>query len=137
MTATVQDLIDSVKTDPLSVGLCCHRYAFDPLTKLEIGGIKVVPLDCNRNGKLENKERFYDNLDQLQRAFWLGKYPCRSFHDYYMVVGDKSVNKTYIEFMKWVLTEGQHQLHEEGYVLLRTKILNQEIKKLDALLAST
>ena len=30
MTACVDDMIDSVRMDPLSMGLCCQRYAYDP-----------------------------------------------------------------------------------------------------------
>jgi hypothetical protein len=43
----------------------------------------------------------------------------------------------YIEFMKWILTEGQKQLQYEGYVLLRTQTIKEEIKRLNDFLAST
>ena len=133
MTASVDDMIDSVRMDPLSMGLCCQRYAYDPLTRKEIPEIKIVPLDCNGNGILEHKEKFYDNLDELQRAMWSGKYPCHSFLNHYIVALDKPTNELHIDFMKWVLTEGQKQLQSEGYVLLRTRIINKEIKKLNDL----
>lgn len=133
MTASVDDLIDSVRMDPLSMGLCCQRYAYDPLTRKEIPDIKIIPLDCNANGILEHRERFYDNLDELQRAMWIGKYPCHSYLNHYIVASDKPTNQLHIDFMRWILTKGQKQLESEGYVRLRTSIVNKELKKLNNL----
>ncbi len=104
---------------------------------MEIPDIKIIPLDCNGDGILENKEKFYDNLDELQRAMWTGKYPCHSFLNHYIIAVDKPTSKVHIDFLRWVLTEGQKQLKSEGYVLLRTRIINKEIKKLNDLSTST
>ena len=131
ITASVQDMIDSIRTVPLSIGLCCQRYAYDLLTRKEIEQIKVIPIECNSNGILEDKEKFYDDLDLLQRAMWTGKYPIHSFLNYYIVAKEKPKNKLHIDFMKWVLTEGQKELHTEGYILLRTRIINTEINELN------
>ena len=62
---------------------------------------------------------------------WTGKYPCHSFLDHYIVALNKPTGEIHIDFIKWVLTEGQKQLKSEGYVLLRTRIINKEIKKLN------
>jgi phosphate transport system substrate-binding protein len=134
--ASLQDVIDSIRMDPLSMGFCCQRYAYDPLTRKEIEEIKVIPIDGNSNGMMEDKEKFYDHLDELQRAMWLGKYPCHSFLNHYFVAKDNSDNKLQIDFIKWVLTEGQKQLQNEGYILLNTQIINTEIYRLNELLAS-
>jgi len=136
-TGGVLDLIDSVRLDQSSIGLCCQRYAYDLLTRMEIPEIKIIPLDCNANGVLEKKEMFYNNLDELRRAMWSGKYPCHSFLNYYIAVAEEPTNRLHIDFMKWVMTEGQMQLESEGYVLLRTSIINREIKRLMELSAST
>ncbi|KPL12681.1 MAG: hypothetical protein AMS26_16650 [Bacteroides sp. SM23_62] len=135
-TVSFQDLIDSIRTEPLSMGFCCQRYAYDPLTRMEIEEIKVIPIDCNANGTLEDKEKFYDNLDMLRRAMWLGTYPCHSFLNYYIIASEKPTNRLHIDFIKWVLTEGQKELHAEGYIMLNTRIINTEIYKLNELLAS-
>ena len=134
-TASFQDMIDSIRMEPLSMGFCCQRHAYDPLTRKEIEEIKVIPIDCNSNGMLEDKEKFYDNLDALQRAMWLGKYPCHSFLNYYIVAKEKPKNKLHIEFIKWVLTEGQKELHSEGYIMLNTQIIHTEIYNLDELVS--
>ena len=137
MTANIQNMIDSIRKDPLSIGFCCQRYAYDPITRLEIADIKVVPLDCNTNGVLEDKEKFYDNLDLLQRAMWLGKYPYNSCLNYYIVAKEKPQSKLHIDFMKWILTEGQDDLHAAGYILLRTRFINMKIDELNELKTST
>lgn len=134
--ASLQDVIDSIRMEPLSMGFCCQRYAYDLITRKEIEEIKVIPIDGNSNGMLEDKEKFYDHLDALQRAMWSGKYPCHSFLNYYFVAKDNTDNKLQIDFIKWVLTEGQKQLQYEGYILLNTQIINTEISRLNELLAS-
>jgi phosphate transport system substrate-binding protein len=133
-TASVQDLIDSVRMHHLSVGICCQRYAYDPLTRREIPEVKIVPLDCNGNGIMENKEKFYDHFEELQRAMWTGKYPCHSFLNHHIVAIKEPSNQLPIDFMKWILTEGQKQLQNEGYVLLRTRSIKEEINKLNEIL---
>jgi hypothetical protein len=135
-TESVQHMIDSVRNDPLSLGLCCHRYAFDPLTREEIPHIKVIPIDCNGNGILDDQENFYGNLDELRRAMWSGKYPCHTFLNYYIVTTEEPLQKSQIYFTKWVLTSGQKQLQHEGYIMLRSRELKEEIEKVEGLLAS-
>ena len=137
ITAGFQAMVDSIRTEPRSIGLCYQRYAYDPSTRKEIAEIKVIPIDCNSNGILEDQENFYGNLDLLRRAMWLGKYPCHTYLDYYIVAKEEPTNTLHIEFMKWVLTEGKNKLSSEGYVLLRTRIINEEITALNGLLAST
>jgi len=135
-TASFQDMIDSMSMVRLSMGLCCQRYAYDLLTRKEIGGIKVIPIDCDSNRVLEDKENFYNNLDKLQRAMWLGKYPCHSYLIYYILVKGNPMNKLHIDFIKWVLTEEQMKLQTEGFVKLNTQIIHTEVNKLNELLAS-
>jgi phosphate transport system substrate-binding protein len=135
-TASFQDMIDSLRTVPLSMGLCYQRYAYEPLTRKQIKGISVIPLDCNANGVLEEKEDFYGNLDALQRAMWMGKYPCHEFIHYCLVAKGDPANELHIDFMKFVLTEGQTALQEEGYIQLNTHIVHGELNRLNALQAS-
>jgi len=42
ITEKVQDIIDSVTLDPLSMGLCCQRYAYDLIRRTEIPAIKII-----------------------------------------------------------------------------------------------
>ncbi len=135
-TASAKDMIDSIRREPLSMGFCCQRNAYDPLTRTELGEIKVIPIDCNANGTLEDRERFYDNLDMLQRAMWLGKYPCHSFLNYYFIASEKPKDKLLIDFIIFALTEGQKALHAEGYIMLNTHIIHTEMTKLNELVAS-
>ena len=131
-----QDMIDSMSRVPLSMGLCCLSSAFDPLTRKEIEGIRVIPMDCNGNGMLEEKENFYENLDELQRAMWLGKYPCHAYIDHYILIKGFPESRRQIDFVKFVLTEGQNTVQKEGFISPATRIIQSEIQKLNALQAT-
>lgn len=134
-TASFQDMIDSVCKVPLSIGLCCSRHAYDQVTRKEIEGISVIRMDCNANGMLEDKENFYADLDELQRAIWLGKYPCHSYINYYILAKGNPANMLHLDFMKFVLTEGQQNLPAEGFIKLNTHTIQGEIDKINRLQA--
>ena len=47
-------LAQAVKKDPLGIGYNNIGYAYDASTRQQIKGLKVVPIDLNNNGKIDN-----------------------------------------------------------------------------------
>ncbi len=126
-----ESMIHSILNEPLGLGFCNSIFAYDKTTRKEISGIKVVPIDHNYNGIIEKNEKFYDSLDLIQRAMWLGKYPCHLFRTLYFVSKEKPQNELVIEFLKWVLTDGQEQVGIEGYVKLKNSEIKMNLKMLN------
>jgi phosphate transport system substrate-binding protein len=118
------------------MGLCRLSCAYDPLTRNEIEGIKVIPIDCNANGILDEKENFYEDLDELQRAIWLGKYPCHAYIDHYMLIKGDPAGRWQTDFMKFVLSDGQKTIQKEGFISPTARIIQGEMHKLNELQAS-
>ena len=113
-------MIAAIKKDPLALGYCNFIYAFDPKSRLFFPELNVLPLDINNDGKIEAKENFYDSVVHLQRAMWVGKYPCALNRDLYLVSKVKPNTKEVVEFIKWVLTDGQRFVPEMGYIELHS-----------------
>jgi phosphate transport system substrate-binding protein len=90
-----------------------------------------VPIDINSNGKIDADENFYSSLDELIKAIGAGKYPSPPARDLYFVSKNKPQKKEVVEFLKWILTEGQKFVGEAGYVSLSHDKLTSELKKLD------
>ena len=120
----------AVGKDPLGIGFNNICYAYDAKTKLPNPGIKILPLDLNNNGKIDADENFYANMDQIIKAISSEKYPSPPARELYFVISGKPTNKVLIEFIKWVLTDGQKYVNSSGFIKLSDEILQKELKKL-------
>lgn len=121
----------AIRKDPVGIGFNNICYAYDFVTRHPFKGIRVVPLDLNKNGQIDPEEDFYDSLDQLIRAIGEGKYPAPPARELYFVVSGKQKNKAATEFLKWILTEGQKYVNESGCINLSEERLTAELKKIN------
>jgi phosphate transport system substrate-binding protein len=119
----------AVRKDPSAIGFNNIGYAYDAKTKQPNPGIKIVPLDLNNNGKIDPDENFYNSLDQLVDAIGSGKYPSPPARDLYFVTAGKPTKKVLVEFIRWVLTDGQKYVHEAGFINLSKEKLEKEVGK--------
>ena len=121
----------AVKKDPIGIGFNNIGYAYDFTTKKQISGIRVVPVDLNKNGKIDPEEDFYGTMNDLIEAITKGKYPSPPARDLYFVTHGKPTNKLVIEFLKWVLADGQKYVNDTGYIILSKDIINKGLKSLN------
>lgn len=125
-------LLNAVKSDKTSIGYTNIAYAYNGKTKRQSSGIAVVPIDINDNGKIDKEESFYGSLDSFINAVSLGKYPSPPARNLYFVSKNKPQKKVVIEFLKWVLTEGQKYAGEAGYIKLPQEKLEDGVNRLTA-----
>jgi phosphate transport system substrate-binding protein len=123
-------LATAVKKDPSAIGYNNIVYIYDSKTKKATNGVSVLPIDLNKNGKIDADENFYNTVDELTAAIAAGKYPSPPARELYFVTSGKSQNPIVVEFTKWVLTEGQKYVHEAGYIKLPDTKLKTELEKL-------
>lgn len=123
-------LLQAVKKDPLAIGFNNISYAYDSKTKHQLAGIKVVPIDLNKNGKLDPEENFYNTIEELTDAIAAGKYPSPPARDLTFVTHGKPHRPIVTEFIKWVLTQGQKYVDEAGYVKISKEKLESGLGKL-------
>jgi phosphate transport system substrate-binding protein len=121
---------DAVKKDPLGIGYNNVIYVYDIKTRKCFLGIAVIPIEVNANGKIDKEENFYGTLDELMGAIRDGRYPSPPARDLYFVSKGKPTNEVTIEFMKWVLADGQKYVNESGYVQLPDEKIKSEVEKL-------
>jgi phosphate transport system substrate-binding protein len=123
-------LADAVRRDVLGIGYNNVNFAYDAKTLRPIEGIRILPLDLNGDGKIEPKEDFYATRDDLTRAIAQDIYPSPPARDLYFVTKNKPVKEEVVEFLKWVLSEGQKYVPETGYIPLSSEKLAEGLKRI-------
>lgn len=124
-------LAQAVKKDPLGIGYNNIGYAYDATTRKQIKGLRVVPIDLNNNGKIDDDEDFYTSMNDLINAIASGKYPSPPARELFFVMKGSPKNKKVVtDFIEWVLTDGQKYVNEAGYISLSKDKIDTERKKL-------
>jgi len=124
-------LAQAVKRDVTAIGFNNLAYLYDLKTRKQVAGVHALPIDVNGNGKIDAGENFYGTLDELTEAIATGKYPSPPARNLGFLFKGKPQRKEVIEFVKYVLTDGQKFVADNGYIALSKTALQAEIKKVD------
>lgn len=109
-------IAETLQKDVNGIGFNNIGYAYNDKTHKPMKGIAILPIDVNKNGKIDADERFYDTMDQLMSAISEGKYPSPPARNLYLVTAGKSKNPVIREFLKYVITKGQKLTAPAGFV---------------------
>ncbi|HLT87108.1 MAG TPA: PstS family phosphate ABC transporter substrate-binding protein [Sphingobacterium sp.] len=124
-------LVQAIKDKPLSIGFSNINFVYDLKTKQTVENIGILPLDINGDGRIDEKEDFYDHIDSLTNAVATNRYPSPPSRDLTFVIHSDKKTKLLTAFIKFVLEkEQQGYLLENGYVPLNDEIKNNELNKL-------
>jgi phosphate transport system substrate-binding protein len=122
-------IADAVKSDKLSIGYNNVAYAYDISSRKPYEGVKIIPVDIDGNGTIDENENFYNTLDDIMKAIADDRYPSPPARDLYLISKGKPTKKATIDFLNWILGDGQKLVHEAGYVQLKAdKVEEQRIK---------
>ena len=120
----------AVQKDKVGIGFNNIAYAYDQKTRRPYAGLAIIPLDVNGNGKIDPEENFYDNSLSLIKAIVSGKYPSPPARNLFLVSNGVPKKPEVVEFIKYILSEGQKYANATGYIGLSKTTINQELAKL-------
>jgi len=123
-------IADAVKKEKYAIGFNNLVYIYDINTRKKSDGIEIIPIDFNENGKIDKEENFYETIKEITDAVKTNLYPSPPSRELYFVSKGKSNNKIVIEFLKWILTDGQKFISDAGYVELPKEVIQNQLKKL-------
>ncbi|WP_313263277.1 PstS family phosphate ABC transporter substrate-binding protein [Sphingobacterium sp.] len=124
-------IAQAIKDDIHGIGFNNINYVYNLKTNKVFDRIDVVPLDLNKNGQIENEERFYHTLSELTEAVAAGRYPAPPSRELTFVTRHKTESLLLKEFISFVLQkQAQSQLLENGYVPLNETLIKEELNKL-------
>jgi phosphate transport system substrate-binding protein len=118
------EMIRSIQEDPLAIGFCNFSYAFDPSTGERINGIQIVPSDLDFDNKIDRVEVPFINLKEAHRSLWLGFYPDQLCRELTLGSVGKPSDPAIIEFLYYVLGEGQSSVEKVGFCPLNNVYIN-------------
>jgi len=122
-------IADAVRNDKMGIGYNNVIYAYDIKSRKPYNGIKVIPIDTNGDGQINEEENFYSTLDDMMKAIAEDKFPSPPARDLYLISKGKPVKKATLDFLNWILTDGQKFVSEAGYVQLKAeKVAEQKVK---------
>ena len=119
---------DAVAKDLLGIGYNNLNYLYDPSTGLPVKGLAPLPLDINGNGTIDPDEQFPDSKTALA-AVASGAYPAPPARDLY-VITKGTPSGAVLDFLTWMLNDGQSDVVDAGYVQLSADKLDQMRAKL-------
>lgn len=120
----------AVQKDVNAIGLNNIGYAYDTKSGKPNPGIQIAPIDVNENGVIDPEEDFYATKSGVVEAIKDGRYPSPPARDLYFVSKGIPTNPVVIEFLKYVLTEGQAANEEQGYIAIPQEKLDASLAKL-------
>lgn len=121
-------LVDTVGKDPLGIGFSNLNSVFDVSTGKLVAGVMVPPIDINNNGKADPAE-YYQTKDEAVKVIADGTYPSPPARFENLATKGKPTGLT-LEFIRWILTDGQKFLDQAGYVPLTSQQQQDALAKL-------
>jgi glycine cleavage system H lipoate-binding protein/ABC-type phosphate transport system substrate-binding protein len=116
--ASAAELISLVQQNVNAIGFCNLTDVLNEGKDAFANQISIVPVDNNRNGRIDSFEKIYDNPVALTRGAWIGKYPRVLSGDIYALATEKPANQTALDFMAYVTNSGQELVKNSGYSIL-------------------
>jgi phosphate transport system substrate-binding protein len=114
-----EHLLKAILRDSTGVTYLPLTLIYDHSTKKPFNGLTVLPVDLNGNGRINDEEKFYNDLptviERLENTSTkdIKNIPVEYLH---LSVDKRNANPVAIEFLRWVINNGQSDLHDFGYL---------------------
>jgi len=109
------EMIKSIQEDPLAIGFSNFSYAFDVTTGDRRKDIQIIPVDLDFDNKIDRMEVPFKNLEEAHRSLWLGFFPDQLCRELTLGSFGKPTDPAIVEFLKYVLGEGQSGIEKTGF----------------------
>lgn len=114
-----EHLLKAILRDSTAVSYLPLTLVYDHASKKPVNGLSVLPVDFNGNGRINDEEKFYGDLTTvIQRIEEAGSkdihnIPVEHIH---LSVDKQSASPEAIAFIRWIIQNGQNDLHAFGYL---------------------
>ncbi|MCU0459254.1 MAG: hypothetical protein MUE37_09245 [Bacteroidales bacterium] len=117
--ASAEESLTALGTGKQGTIVFCRLADITARTGMEfIGGIRIIPVDVNGNGKSDYFEQFYGSFDSFTRGVYIGKYPKSLCNNVYAVSEGIPAEGAPSDFISFILVDGQRLVAEAGFTAL-------------------
>ena len=115
-----EHLLKAVLRDSLGVSYLPLSLIYDQASKKLVAGLTVLPVDLNGNGRVSDDEKFYNDLatvvEKLEGGGIRGGIQNVPLEPLHLSVAKNSASTEALEFLKWIVANGQKDLHAFGFI---------------------
>lgn len=112
------EIVSFVQKNINAVGFCTLTDVLNQEKNAFANQISILPVDKNRNGRIDSFEKIYADPAALTRGAWIGKYPRVLCGDIYALSAVKPTNQAALDFMVYVTDNGQDFIKNSGFSIL-------------------
>ena len=121
----------AVIDDALGIGFNNMAYAYDSETLKMQTGLEVLPLDINGDRSISDDEKLYETRSSIAKAIEEGRFPAPPSRNLYLVTNGVPADTAALEFLKFVITDGQGFNEPNGYVRISNASARESMRKLN------
>jgi len=125
------EMIKSIQDNTMALGFCNFSFAFNGQNGERTDNIQVIPFDLDYDNNVDRKEIPFKNLDEAHRSVWLGIYPDMLCRELTFGSLGKPTDPAIIEFLKYVLTDGQEEVKNAGLCKLNDVYVKYSLEFLE------
>ncbi len=114
-----EHLLKAILRDSTGVSYLPLTLVYDHASRKPVPGLTVLPVDLNGNGRVSIDEKFYDDLTRvIQRVEESDPKDINTLPTGYVHLSVNKLNASVeaLEFLKWIMANGQDDLHDFGYL---------------------
>ncbi len=115
---SASELISVIQQNVNAIGFCRLTEVLNQGKDGFTEQISIIPIDKNKNGRIDSFENIYSNPGTLTKGAWIGKYPRELCGKIYAFSTVKPTNQTALDFMTFLTTVGQDNIKKSGYSVL-------------------
>ena len=114
-----EHLLKAILRDSTGVSYLPLTLIYNQTSRKAVPGLTVLPVDLNGNGRVNAEEKFYDDLNLVIQRLEetdpkdINTLPIGFVH---LSVNKLNASPEAVEFLKWVMANGQNDLHDFGYL---------------------
>jgi phosphate transport system substrate-binding protein len=134
VTGDDRALSAAVRNDVIGISYNNLGLVYNTKTRKVADSIAVIPIDINENGVIDSDEKNYSTLDSVLDFLYKTKSTKIPQENVNVVFNKNNPNKAAIDFLKWIITEGQQYNRIYGFLNLQKSVAGQEQAFLNTIL---